>query len=88
MLNNKASLAVKRKALSIVIDDTHPLHKEFVLLASGKRYNVPYAKNNCLQNSFVPNAVKVLNTQVHVVCFSSLPVMLNKCWLENVLKPK
>ena len=53
--------AVQRKALSIINDETHPLHTEFELLPSGRRYRVPLARKKIYKSSFIPNAISVVN---------------------------
>ena len=35
---------------------------EFLLLPSGRRYNVPKSKSNQYSKSFIPSAIKLLNT--------------------------
>ena len=52
---------VRKKAVKIANDPSHPLCSEFDLLPSGRRYRVPKANRNLYQNSFIPNAIKVLN---------------------------
>lgn len=37
-LDSLYNTAAQRKALSIIRDETHPLHSEFELLPSGRRY--------------------------------------------------
>ncbi len=54
--------AVKRKALSICTDPSHPLHEQFQMLPLGRRYRVPLARKNRFKHSFVPSAVKILNS--------------------------
>ena len=53
---------VRKKALSITADGSHPLSREFVLLHSGRRYRVPLATKNIYKKSFVPRAVSILNS--------------------------
>jgi hypothetical protein len=57
------SQAVKRKAHLITQDPTHPLHKSFQLLPSGRRYRAPLSKKNIHKNSFIPIAINSLNKQ-------------------------
>ena len=57
------SQAVKRKAHLITQDPTHPLHKSFQILPSGRRYRVPLSKKNIHKNSFIPIAINSLNKQ-------------------------
>ena len=48
-------------ARRITSDPTHVLFKEFELLPSNRRFRVPQARLNRLRNSFVSQAVKMLN---------------------------
>lgn len=52
-------LATYRTALSVISDFTHPLHSEFVMLISGRRYKVPKYLRMVYKRSFVHVAVKV-----------------------------
>lgn len=52
---------LRKKAVKIANDPSHPLCSEFELLPSGRRYKVPKANRNIYKNSFIPNAIKVLN---------------------------
>ena len=40
------NVALKRKAIQIFHDDTHPLHAAFNILPSGRRLTVPLARKN------------------------------------------
>ncbi|KAK0140100.1 hypothetical protein N1851_022986 [Merluccius polli] len=51
-----------RKANSILKDPTHPGHRHFKLLPSGKRYSIYSASTNRLKNSYYPKAIKALNS--------------------------
>lgn len=51
------------KAENILLDDSHPLYSEFHLLPSGSQYRTPLSKTNRFKNSFVPSAVKLLNSR-------------------------
>ena len=53
---------LRKKALSITADCSHPRSSQFVLLNSGRRYRVPLATKNIYKKSFVPRAVNVLNS--------------------------
>ena len=55
-------VAVRRKALAIVKDSTHPLNGQFELLPSGQRYRMSLAKRVVYKRSFVPTAVSILNS--------------------------
>ena len=54
--------AMVRKAHAVASDPTHPLHTEFDLLTSQRRYRCPKCREkNRLKNSFVPQAMSDLN---------------------------
>ena len=55
--------AVKRKAVKIVSDNTHPLHESYEPLPSGRRFRVPLAKKNQYRLSFIPTSIRILNSQ-------------------------
>lgn len=55
------STALNRKAMSIIGDNKHPLHNEFELLPSGRRYRVPLANRNIYKRSFIPSAINIMN---------------------------
>ena len=48
-------------ASKIMADDSHPLHSCFIKLPSGKRLRQPMARTKRYRDSFVPNAVAILN---------------------------
>ncbi|PVD27792.1 hypothetical protein C0Q70_12965 [Pomacea canaliculata] len=48
-------------AHNIIADLTHPLHPNFQLLPSGRRYKVPRVRKAAYQRSFVPAAITILN---------------------------
>ncbi|XP_049331041.1 probable RNA-directed DNA polymerase from transposon BS [Astyanax mexicanus] len=50
-----------RKATSIVNDPTHPSHKLFSLLPSGRRYRSIRSSTTRFCNSFYPQAIRLLN---------------------------
>uniref|UniRef100_A0A3B4TE14 Reverse transcriptase domain-containing protein n=1 Tax=Seriola dumerili TaxID=41447 RepID=A0A3B4TE14_SERDU len=52
-----------RKARSIVRDSSHPSHRLFSLLPSGKRYRVLRSRTSRFRKSFFPAAVTLLNSQ-------------------------
>ncbi|KAI2645345.1 hypothetical protein H4Q32_028858 [Labeo rohita] len=54
------------KASSIVKDPTHPFHNLFQLLPSGRRYRSIKARSVRFLNSFFPQAVRVLNSNLPV----------------------
>ena len=53
--------ALLRKAHSVSADSSHPLHSEFELLPSGRRYRSIRCKKAKYSRSFVPAAVNRLN---------------------------
>jgi hypothetical protein len=52
-----------RLANKILKDDTHPLSSHFELLPSRRRYRTPRTRTNRLKQSFIPCAIKLLNSQ-------------------------
>ena len=60
-LQHLYGLAMKRKALQIVDDCSHPLHSSFQKLPSGRRLRVPMARKNTYKKLFVPSAITILN---------------------------
>ena len=50
-----------RKAKAIIADPSHPLCQEFLLLPSGRRYNVPWCNTNTFKKSMIPRAISLLN---------------------------
>ena len=50
-----------KKAKSVLQDTSHPGHKLFELLPSGRRYRSMKTRTNRLQNSFYPTAITSLN---------------------------
>ena len=61
-LINIYNLNIKKKANTIVADQSHPLHACFEKLPSGRRFRVPRCKKNLYKKSFVPSAITVLNS--------------------------
>lgn len=55
--------ATVRLAQKIVRTPSHPLHQEFELLPSGRRFRVPRCQLNRTKNSLVPHAITLLNKQ-------------------------
>ncbi|XP_060793488.1 uncharacterized protein LOC132896569 [Neoarius graeffei] len=53
---------VRKRAGNISADPSHPGHKLFKLLPSGRRYRSLYAKTTRHKNSFFPQAVSVMNS--------------------------
>ncbi|XP_061153765.1 SCL-interrupting locus protein homolog isoform X1 [Syngnathus typhle] len=51
-----------RKATTIVSDVSHPAHSLFELLPSGKRYRSLRSRTSRLSNSFILQAVRILNS--------------------------
>ena len=52
---------LQRIAGSILRDGSRPLHKEFRLLPSGRRYKLPACKTKRFRESFVPSAIREIN---------------------------
>ena len=52
---------VKRKAMSIIKDTSHPANHKFQLLRSGKRYRSMAASSERHTSSFYPAAIRTLN---------------------------
>lgn len=52
---------VMRIATNIVNCSSHPLHEEFRLLPSGRRFRVPSGRTKRFRSSFVPSAINILN---------------------------
>ncbi len=52
----------KSRAAKIIKDSTHPGNHLFRLLPSGKRFRSMMAKTERLRRSFVPQAIRLLNT--------------------------
>ena len=50
-----------KKAQRILADSSHPLHSEFKLLPSGRRYAVPSGNTNRFRNSFIPRVIELFN---------------------------
>ena len=55
--------AISEKSRSIINDPTHPLHSCFEIMPSGKRYRTPAFKRQLYNKSFIPYAVRFLNSQ-------------------------
>ena len=53
--------AVLRKAVAVSTDPSHPLYDEFEVMPSGRRYRTAKCSKVKFRNSFIPNAVRVLN---------------------------
>ena len=52
-----------RRARSIAKDSSHPSHRLFALLPSGRRYRVLRSRTSRFRNSFIPAAVTLLNSE-------------------------
>ena len=55
----------QRKALKIVKDPRHPSHRLFSLLPHGKRYQSAKYRTKRLLNSFYPQTIRLLNSQLN-----------------------
>lgn len=61
-LNVLCNQQILRKAMSILAVPDHALAGEFSLLPSGRRYALPACKTNRHSKSFIPYAIKLLNS--------------------------
>jgi hypothetical protein len=55
------NLQLSQLTSNIVNDISHPLHDNFVMLPSGRRYRMPKIRTNRFKNSFVPRAIAMVN---------------------------
>jgi len=53
---------VKKEARSILTDSSHPLFRQFKAIKLDRHYRTPLANKNMFNRSFIPNAVKILNS--------------------------
>ena len=60
-LQDTYNTRVTKRAQSIIRDHTHPQHRLFTLLPSGRRYRSMKARTTRLTNSFYPQAIRLLN---------------------------
>ena len=61
-LNSFCNQQILQKAESILNSPGHVLSHEFRLLPSGRRYALPALKTNRFSKSFIPSALKLLNS--------------------------
>ncbi len=61
-LSDCVTSATIRKAHIILNDPDHPLHLYFILLPSGRRYRLHMCRRTVFIKSFVPTAIRALNT--------------------------
>ncbi len=52
----------KKTTRVILADGSHPLFSQCELLKSGRRYRVPLANKNVFKSSFIPNAIRIINS--------------------------
>lgn len=52
----------RKRTTNIIKDTTHPAHKLFTPLPSGKRYRSMRCKTTRFKNSFFPQAIRLLNS--------------------------
>ena len=57
------AISKKKRSRSIINDPTHPLHSCYEIMPSGKRYRAPAFKRQLYNKSFIPSAVRFLNSQ-------------------------
>ena len=62
-LNDLYQQAISKKSRSIINDPSHPLHSCYEIMPSGKRYRTPAFKRQLYNKSFIPSAVRFLNSQ-------------------------
>ena len=62
-LNDLYQQAISKKSRSIINDPTHPLYSCYEIMPSGKRYRTPAFKRQLYNKSFIPSAVRFLNSQ-------------------------
>ncbi len=61
-LNELYRVRSRKKAQAILADPSHALWGEFMLLPSGRRYNLPQCRRNRFKRFFIPAAISLLNT--------------------------
>lgn len=61
-LNAFCNQQISRKANAILASPEHVLNSEFSLLPSGRRYALPCGKTNRYLKSFIPTAIRLLNS--------------------------
>ena len=59
-----------KSAAKIVSDLDNPVHYEFILLPSGRRYTFPRCKSNRAMKSFVPSNIRFLNDVQYKTLFA------------------
>ena len=57
---------IRKKSKKIISDAKHPMNNSFQFLRSGRRLRAPTWKRNLYRFSFVPSAVRILNSDVLV----------------------
>ncbi len=58
---------VIKQAKKIMMDETHPLHHNYVYLRSGRRLQAPVQRTSRYKNSFVPRSIKMLNSNISFI---------------------
>ena len=61
-LDQVCEARIVKKADSVLFNQRYPLHKNYVLMRSGKRWQSVSAKTTRFLNSFVPSSIRLLNT--------------------------
>ncbi|KAK0143548.1 hypothetical protein N1851_018288 [Merluccius polli] len=64
------STRVTRRAHNIIKDSTHPQHRLFTLLPSGRRYQSLRSRTTRMTNSFYPQAIRLSLRQTSLFPFS------------------
>ena len=75
-LSHVYNVALKRKAIKIFHDDTHPLNAAFhIILPSGRHLTVPLARKNLWKKSLIPSAILMLNSRLDMIAHKSFRQM-------------
>lgn len=57
-------LCITQQANKILLDSSHVLYPEYMLMNSGRRYRVTLCKYNRYKYSFLPLSIKLINEQM------------------------
>ncbi|KAI3353913.1 hypothetical protein L3Q82_005118 [Scortum barcoo] len=63
----------RKKATKIIKDPSHPSYKLFCLLPSGRQFRSIRARTTRLRDSFIPQAIRLLNSQYRVPGLLGVP---------------
>jgi len=81
-LTNLYTNSVRRKALSITSDTTHPMYGHFELLPSGRRFRMPLARKNVFKRSFLPSAISISKSRLY---FRTFELNLSVCICKSTV---